>query len=191
MPRNSQFGLRAITFVLPVLVGLWPAAGALATDSDVFVTNVAGKVTAGAANNLEEVDENFDLTTQVFYAPMVPNQPPFDPHDYGFDDPGFFALGSTRVADFPPGALPLPPEADVTVHFANFTVAGNTDTLFYWNGAGAVNFQKMSTTQPGYAIAVGANPVSTTSSPTVSDPSFGALHEHPGFTLDNGGPGTP
>ena len=37
------------------------------------------------------------------------------PHDYGFDDPGFFALGSTRVADFPAGTSPLPAGADVTL----------------------------------------------------------------------------
>jgi hypothetical protein len=173
-------------------MGVWPAVRALAADSDTFVTNVGGKVTIGGANNLETVDENFELTSQVFYAPMVPNSPPFDPHDYGFDDPGFFALGSTRVADFPAGALPLPPGADVTLHIPNFTVAGNTDKLFYWNGSGAVNFQPISTTQPGYAIAVGASPLGTTSSPNPpSDPSFGALHEHPGFTLDNGGPGIP
>jgi hypothetical protein len=123
---------------------------------------------------------------------MVPNPNPLDPHDYGYDDPGFFALGSTRVADFPPGALPLPAGADVTLHMPNFTVAGNTDKLFYWNGAGGVNFQPISTTQPGFVLAVGANPVGTTSSPNPpSDLSFGALHEHPGFTLDNGAPGAP
>src|SRR5690242_7588340 len=135
MPRNSQMVLRATMFVLPMLVSIWPAIRALAADSDTFVTNVGGKVTIGAANNLETVDENFDITTKIFYSPMIPNSPPFDPHDYGFDDPGFFALGSTRVADFPPGTLPLPPGADVTIHFPNFTVAGNTDKLFYWNGS--------------------------------------------------------
>src|SRR5437773_8336832 len=108
MPRNSQFGLKAAIFVVPVLMGMWPAVRALAADSDAFVTNVGGKVTIGGANNLETVDENFELTSKVFYAPMLPGFPPFDPHDDGFDDPGFFALGSTRVADFPAGASPLP-----------------------------------------------------------------------------------
>ena len=67
------------------------------------------------------------------------------------------------MADFPAGTSPLPAGANVTVHFPNFTVAGNTDTLFYWNGVGAVNFQPISTTQPGVAVAVGADPVGTTS----------------------------
>jgi hypothetical protein len=192
MLRNSRFGLRAAVLVVPVLIAMWLGVQAFATDSDTFVTNVGGKVTIGGANNLETVDESFDLTTQIFSSPMIPNSPPFDPHDYGFDDPGFFALGSDRTADFPPGTSPLPAGANVTVHFPNFTVAGHMDTLFYWNGSGAVNFQPISTTQPGYAIAVGANPVGATSSPNPpSDTSFGALHEHPGFTLDNGGPGIP
>ncbi len=189
MPRNSQLGLRAAMFVLPVLVGLWPAVQALATDSDAFVTNVGGQVTIGGANNLETASESFELTSKIFYTPMVPTPDPFDPHDYGYDDPGFFALGSTRVADFPAGTSPLPAGATVTLHQPNFTVAGNTDKLFYWNGSGAVNFQPISTTQPGYTIAVGATPVGTTSNTSPSD--YGALHEHPGFTLDNGGPGTP
>src|SRR4051794_17042640 len=108
MPQKLQLGLRAAMFVLPVLVGLWPAVRALATDTDTFVTNVGGQVTIGGANNLETASESFELTTKVFYAPMVPNPTPFDPHDYGLDDPGFFALGSTRVADFPAGSSPLP-----------------------------------------------------------------------------------
>jgi hypothetical protein len=122
---------------------------------------------------------------------MQPGFPPFDPHDFGNDDPGFFALGSDRVADFPPGTSPLPAGASVTVHFPNFTVAGNTDKLFYWNGSGAVNFQPISTTQPGVSLAIGANPLGLTSSASGNDTSFGALHQHPGFTLDNGGPGAP
>ena len=118
------------------------------------------QVTIGGANNLETATESFDLTSKIFYAPMVPNPTPFDPHDYGFDDPGFFGLGSTRVADFPAGTSPLPAGAAVTLHQPNFTIAGNTDKLFYWNGLGAVNFQPISTTQPGYAIAVpGRSPV--------------------------------
>ena len=189
MSRYMQIGPRAALFVLSVLIGLWPAVRAFATDSDVFVTNVGGQVTIGGANNLETVDENFDLTTKVFYTPMVPNPNPLDPHDYGYDDPGFFGLGSTRVADFPAGTSPLPAGANVTVNFPNFTVAGQTDKLFYWDGTGPVNFQPISTTQPGFTIAVGADPVGTTSNTSPSD--YGALHEHPGFTLDNGGPGLP
>ena len=79
MTRYTQIGLRAAMFVLPVLAGLWPAVRALATDTDTFVTNVGGQVTIGGANNLETVDESFELTSKVFYAPMVPNPNPLDP----------------------------------------------------------------------------------------------------------------
>ncbi len=194
MFRHTQIGLRAAMFVLPVTAGLWPAVRAFATDSDALVTNVGGQVTIGGANNIGDTGENFELTSKVFYTPMVPNTntaDPLNPRDYGYDDPGFFALGSTRTADvppsFPPGALPLPANAAVTVHFPTFTVAGHSDTLFYWNGAGAVNFQPVSSSsQSSVALAVGADPVGTTSNDSPTD--YGFLHEHPGFTLDDGGP---
>ena len=191
MPGYRHCGRRAAIFLLPFLAAVWPAIRALATDSDTFVTNVGSNVTIGGANNLEEVDENFELNSQIFYSPMQPGFPPFDPHDYGNDDPGFFALGSNRTADFPPGTSPLPAGASVTVHLPNFTVAGNTDKLFYWNGLGAVNFHPIATAQPGVTLTIGANPLGPTSSPSDSDTSFGALHQHPGFTLDNGGAGVP
>jgi hypothetical protein len=153
-------------------------------DTDMLVTNVGGRVTIGGADELETVNEHFELTSQVFRREMVPGFPPFDPHDYGHDDPGFFALSSTRAADFPAGASALPANADVTVHFPSFTVGSHTDNLFFWDGGGAVNFQPISTTQPGYAIGLDPDPVGTTSA-------TGALHEHPTFTLDNGAPGIP
>jgi PEP-CTERM motif-containing protein len=153
-------------------------------DTDMLVTNVGGRVTIGGADELETVNEHFELTSQVFRREMVPGFPPFDPHDYGHDDPGFFGLSSTRAADFPAGASALPPNADVTVHFPSFSVGGYTDNLFFWDGSGAVSFQPISTTQPGYSIGLDPNPVGITSA-------TGALHEHPTFTLDNGAPGIP
>src|SRR5450432_1031336 len=73
-------------------------------DTDMLVTNVGGRVTIGGADELETANEHFELTSQVFRREMVPGFPPFDPHDYGHDDPGFFALSSTRAVDFPTGA---------------------------------------------------------------------------------------
>ena len=66
-----------------------------------LVTNVGGRVTIGGADELETANEHFELTSQVFRREMIPGFPPFDPHDYGHDDPGFFALSNTRTADFP------------------------------------------------------------------------------------------
>ena len=54
MSRYMQIGPRAAMFVLSVLIGLWPAVRAFATDTDTFVTNVGGQVTIGGANNLEK-----------------------------------------------------------------------------------------------------------------------------------------
>ena len=36
-----------------------------------------------AQNELETLDENFDLTTPVFEGVMVSSFPPFNPADYG------------------------------------------------------------------------------------------------------------
>src|SRR5882757_5876629 len=123
-------------------------------DTDMLVTNVGGSVTVGGADELETANEHFELASQVFRREMVPNFPPFDPHDYGHDDPGFFAISGTRIGDFPAGATALTANAPVTIHFPAFTVGGHTDSLFFWDGSGAVNFQPISTTQPGYAIAL-------------------------------------
>jgi hypothetical protein len=151
--------------------------------SDILLTNVGGKVTIGGANELETMDENFDLTTKVFEGVMIPNFPPFDPKDYGRDEPGFFALASGSM-DLPPGAAALPPNAAVSIAFPSFPVGGLTDTLFYWNGTGAIDFQRISTVQPGLSMALNPNPVGTASA-------SGALHEHAVFELDNGGAGVP
>jgi PEP-CTERM motif len=174
----------AIWVGVVLLVASQTSVQRASADTDMLVTNVGGRVTIGGADELETANEHFELTSQVFRREMIPGFPPFDPHDYGHDDPGFFALSNTRTADFPAGASALPPNADVTVHFPSFIVGGHTDNLFYWDGSGAVNFQPMSTTQPGYAIGLDPNPVGTTST-------TGALHEHPTFTLDNGAPGIP
>ena len=61
---------------------------AASADTDMLVTNVGGRVTIGGADELETANEHFELTSQVFRREMVPAFPPFDPHDYGHDDPG-------------------------------------------------------------------------------------------------------
>lgn len=168
--------------ILPVLMigGVVNLVAGARADSDMFVTNVGGRVTIGGANDLETIDENFDLTTQVFRREMLPFPPATDPHDFRHNDPGFFALPSGS-SEFPAGASALPPNAPVTIHFPTFTVGANTDSLFYWDGSGAVNFQPVSTVQPGAAITLAPNPVGTTSA-------TGFLHQHPSFALSKGGP---
>lgn len=114
---------------------------------------------------------------------MISSFPPFNPADYGRDEPGFVALGSGSLG-MPPGASSLPASSPVAINLAPFTIGASTDTLFYWNGAGSVNFQPISTAQPGIAMSLDPDPIGTTS---VS----GALHEHAAFGLDNGVAGVP
>ena len=123
---------------------------------------------------------------------MVPGFPPFDPHDFGHDDPGFFALGSDRAADFPAGTSPLPAGASVTVHFPELhRRRPHRHAVLLERHRRRELPADLTSRNPAFAIAIGANPLGPTSSPNPpTDTSFGALHEHPGFTIDNGGPGT-
>jgi hypothetical protein len=72
----------------------------------------------------------------------------------------------------------------VTINMPPFNVGSNTDTIFYWNGSGVINFQPISAVQPGVDMSLDPNPIATTSA-------SGALHEHTTFQLDNGGAGVP
>lgn len=158
-------------------------ATAARAHSDVFLAQVNGQVAVGGANELGTLDENFDLTTRVFEGVMISSFPPFNPADYGRDEPGFVALASGSAA-LPPEASALPANSPVTIHLTPFTIGANSDSLFYWNGSGSVNFQPISSAQPGIAMTIDPNPLVTTSG-------SGALHEHAVFTIDNGSAGVP
>ena len=180
MRTNRNF-LAAIVFAVCQTMAVGTVSWA--QHSDVFVTNVAGTATIGGANDLGTVDEHFDLTTHVFEGVMIPDFPPFDPADYGRDEPGFHAEPASSLA-FPVGASALPGSAAVTVNLPSFTVAGNTDTLFYWDGSGAADFQPISPAQPGVSLVFDPNPIGSTGA-------GGGLETHPVFELDNGGAGVP
>ena len=181
MFHNNRHGLLAAVLLSAIQFQL--LAVATHAHSDVFLAQVSGQVAVGGANELGEVDENFDLTTRVFEGVMISNFPPFNPADYGRDEPGFVALASGNAA-LPPGASALSANSPVTIQLAPFTVGANSDTLFYWNGSGSVNFQPIATAQPGIGMSLDPNPIGTTSA-------TGALHEHPAFMLDNGAAGVP
>lgn len=178
-----------ITYVLSLLAAVvfTSVFAAFSTSasahSDFFLTQVSGQAAIGGANELGTIDENFDLSTQVFEGVMIPNFPPFGPADYGRDEPGFFALSSSSAA-FPVGASALPAGASVAINFMPITIGSHTDTLFYWNGTGSVDFQPISLVQPGMALSLDPNPIAATSV-------MGSLHEHAAFKLDNGGAGAP
>jgi PEP-CTERM motif len=147
------------------------------------LTDIGGRVTIGGVDDDDPVP---DLTIQVFRGAMTPNFPPPPFVDYGHDDPGFFAELSPVNPNYPAGASALPTNADVTVNFPTFTVGGLTDNLFFWDGSGgAVDFQPISTAQPGFAIDIyGDNPIGQTDG-------NGMIHEHPTWALDDGDTATP
>src|SRR4051812_11449362 len=121
--RNRLRLLRSIVIFTSAFA--WLHATAWATDSDVLLANVNGKTTIGAANDIGTADENFNITTKVFQGVMIPDFPPFNPADYGRDEPGFFALGSGSPST-PPGASALPGNAQVTIHFPSFIVGAHS-----------------------------------------------------------------
>ncbi len=137
----------------------------------------------GGANELESASPFFDLDTKVFESVLVTGFP-LPLVDYGRGEPGFFALPAGSP-DFPAGASALVGTTAVSVNLPSFTVGVETDTLFYWDGSGAVDFQPVSATQPGVALSIDPSPFSDL---TGAD---GFLHFHAAFELDNGGAGVP
>ena len=178
MSRNPLVPAGKLLLVIPVLVGLLVSSAW--GHSDVFLANVGGKVAVGGANELFEPGENFDLTTKVFEGVMYANFPPLA-DEYGRDEPGIFALASGS-GSFPAGASALPATAAVTVNLSSFSLGGPSDTLFYWNGTGAIDFQPISTAQPGVTFALDPDPLGTTDA-------NGSLHEHPVYALNKAGGG--
>lgn len=170
----------AFVFILSLSMGMMRARQVWA-DRDVFLADSGGQVAIGSASDTSPSDP--DLVTRVFARVMVPGFPPFDPADYGLDEPGFFALPAGD-AELPAGVSALPSNANVTVNLLPFTVAGDTASLFYWDGTGAVNFEPISASQPSVSLVLDPNPIGTTGS-------TGAADIHPPYRLDNGGAGVP
>jgi hypothetical protein len=156
---------------------------AKAQHSDIFVTRVGNQAVVGGANALGTVDENYDLTTRLFESVLVADFPPFDPADFGRDEPGLVGLGSGDPA-FPAGSSELPGNAAVSINFPPFALSSNVDSLFFWDGSGAVDFQPVSIAQPAVGASVSNSPISLTGAD-------GELHVHVAFELDNGGAGVP
>jgi hypothetical protein len=164
----------AFAFLLVVSI-----ADQACADRDVYLASVGGQVAIGSANDTSPAEP--DLVTRVFSRVLVPGFPPFNPADYGLDEPGYFSLPAGD-AEIPPGASALPSNATVTVNLLPFTISGNTGSLFFWNGGGAVNFQPIS--QPGVTMTIDPNPIGSTGA-------TGSADIHPAYRLDNGGAGIP
>jgi len=139
---------RATVFALGIqLIG----AATARADRDVFLADVGGQVGIGSANDTPPTEPA--LTTRVFSRVLVPGFPPPTFPDYGLDEPGFFALPAGD-AELPLGSSALPANKDVSVNVLPFTIGSGTDTLFYWNGVGAVNFVPISTAQSDVSLVI-------------------------------------
>lgn len=151
-------------------------ATAQAQHSDVLITNVAGKVTIGAASDAGGPHESFDLETKVFETVFTPGFSPVDAKDYEAAEPGFESLHATSNAAelLALGAAALPANSEVSIAPSNFQLGGNSAELFYWNGIGSVQFE------PAPAD------ISFSLAPTIfaTTGSQGDMHSHPIFQLD-------
>jgi hypothetical protein len=171
-----------MTLGLSIVLCSGPATSVTA-HSDIFLANVGGQVAIGGANELESASPSFDLDTQVFEAVLVSGFP-LPLVDYGRGEPGVFALPADS-AEFPAGATALVGNAAVAFAASPITLNGQTDSLFYWNGSGAIDFQLAFTAQPNVTFSVDPTPFSDLTS------SSGALHLHPAYQLSHIGAGVP
>jgi MYXO-CTERM domain-containing protein len=151
--------------------------------SDIFLTNVGGQVAVGGANDSESASPTFDLETQVFEAILVSGFP-LPLVDYGRGEPGVFALpaGSPELPD---GARALLGNAAVAFEASPVTVNGQTDSLFFWNGSGTIDFHPVATAQPNVTFSIDPTPFSDLTSDS------GAFHLHPAYQLHSSGAGVP
>lgn len=96
-------------------------------------TLVGGALVPGDLNLDERIFEG-DLETDVIAGNNF----------YTTTEPGFFNAGANSPgllgATNPPGALPLVPGESFTVQNVSFLLDGVSSDLFYWDGAGVVNF---------------------------------------------------
>ncbi|MEO1497261.1 MAG: hypothetical protein AAFV43_08940 [Planctomycetota bacterium] len=154
-------------------------SSAAMAHSDVLVRSSGGQTVLGAAEDLdaEEGGPFFDLETKAFEIvllnPALPNLA-FS-YDFERDEPGFFSAPAVPVGDA------LPANAGLTLTPSAFSIglgSGN-DTVFYWDGTGAVDFEALSTAQPGVSFEAGIL------TPLVTD-GAGSIDNHPLFGLDGG-----
>ncbi|WP_428304461.1 hypothetical protein [Lacipirellula sp.] len=156
------------------------SSNAAYAHSDALLTNVGGQVGVGTASDIDGPDEAFGLHADVFEAILRSGFAPPTPADFEGDEPGFFGLhgvnDAAKLAAL--GASALPPGAAVTGSITTFTVNGASDSLFYWNGVGAVDFQPISAAQPGVTFAFSPAAFGATGP-------NGALDDHPIYQINH------
>ncbi len=153
--------------------------------SDALLANVGGQVVVGTAEDIDGPNEAFALDAGLFEAILRGGFTPPPQADYEGDEPGFFALhGVNDAADLATlGAAALPGGAAVAGSLTPFTVNGNLDSLFYWDGVGSVDFQPISIAQPSVTFAFKPAAFGSTGA-------NGDLDDHPIYQI-NSPAGTP
>lgn len=148
--------------------------------SDALLTNVGGQVAVGTAADIDGPDEAFELHADLFEVILRSGFAPPTPADFEGDEPGFFGLhganDATKLATL--GASALPAGAAVTGSTTTFSVNGASDSLFYWNGVGAVDFQPISAAQPGVTFAFSPAAFGATGA-------NGVLDDHPIYQINH------
>lgn len=148
------------------------ASIASAQHSDVLLRSDGSQTLIGAAEDIGEVDQSFDLETNVFEGVFIPGNPMLGDPALVRDEPGFFSSPVATVGQ------DLPGNADVSVAFSPFSLPGGSDSVFFWNGQSAEpDFEPLSTTQPAVTFSLGGSPFGMTAAD-------GSIDEHPDFGLD-------
>lgn len=148
--------------------------------SDALLTNVGGQVAVGTAEDIDGPDEAFGLHADLFEVILRSGFAPPTPADFEGDEPGFFGLhGVNDAAQLAAlGASALPAGAAVTGSTTTFSVNGASDSLFYWNGVGAVDFQPINSAQPGVTFAFSPAAFGATGT-------NGVLDDHPIYQINH------
>jgi hypothetical protein len=123
--------------------------------SDALLVNVGGQVVVGTAEDIDGPNEAYAIDAGLFESILRGGFAPPTPADYEGDEPGFFGLHAVNdVSDLAAlGASALPVGAAVSGNLTPFTVNGQLDSLFYWDGVSSVDFQPISIAQPGVTFA--------------------------------------
>jgi hypothetical protein len=181
----TQFVSNKNLFLLAAVAIAALASSADAQHSDALLVSVGGQVVVGTASDIDGPNEQFALDAGVFELIMRAGFAPPLPADYETDEPGFFALHGTAdaAALAALGAEPLPGGAQVSAELTSFNVGG-ADSLFYWNGSGAVDFQSAADALP--AVQFGFSPVAFGTTDA-----NGALDGHPIYQLNLAGAAKP
>ena len=141
--------------LLGLAIALAGFASPAFAHSDALLVNVGGQVVVGTAEDIDGPNEAYALDAGFFESILRAGFAPPTPADYEGDEPGFFGLHAVNDASdlVTLGASALPAGAAVSGNLTPLTVNGQLDSLFYWDGVGAVNFQPISIAQPSVTFA--------------------------------------